>query len=173
VTWWKQKAGPLPIWAWPLLGLVALIMLGAIVGDPKKKDDAKPAPTTTEAQPTSTTEPPTTTTAPTTTTEAPTTTPAPTTTKAPTTTAAPEATPAGLKRSTAYTTCEQAGDKAFPYGYRRHITGTIFEAVQGDTWFMKYEATIKNEFNAKRTATVECTIGGSDAAPSLVKFDAY
>lgn len=85
-----------------------------------------------------------------------------------------EATSTGLTYAPASVACDNAGKTSFPYGYDPHwILGVIATRVEGDHWFMKYEATVKNQFNAKRDVTIECTVGGTDTAPDVTGFDAY
>lgn len=85
-----------------------------------------------------------------------------------------EATTTGLTYAPASVACDNAGKTAFPYGYDPHwILGVIATRVEGDHWFMKYQATVKNQFNAKRDVTIECTVAGSDDAPTVTGFNAY
>lgn len=89
-------------------------------------------------------------------------------------TADPEVTSAGLDRAHAGTACDQYGKQQYPYGWKGHmILGVIATENQGDHYFWKFEADVTNAFNAEASATVDCTVGGSNDNPQVTSFDVY
>ncbi|MDT2381047.1 hypothetical protein ACE4Z8_10345 [Enterococcus avium] len=70
----------------------------------------------------------------------------------------------------------QQFDKSYPYkGSKLHIAiGKLQDWTQKDgKWFAKYEATIVNEFDAKRSANVEVTIEPVSESSGYVSFLDY
>ena len=70
---------------------------------------------------------------------------------------------------------ETYGKKQYPYGFSLHMmTGKIAEtAVDENTWFMKYYATIKNEYGNKRNVICEGKIEGPESNPTVYDFYVY
>ncbi len=101
--------------------------------------------------------------------------PKPSETAAPAPSAAPvEATTLGLTGTYAESACDQYGSTAFPYGWDPHfVSGILADEAQGDHWFMKFEADVTDEYGAKRSAEVECTVTGTNTAPYVSEFNAY
>lgn len=97
---------------------------------------------------------------------------APAATVAPTS-APTDSTASGLQWTWAWTTCEAYGKQQFPYGYDDSLGGLYAKKIQGDTWWLKYQATIANGYGAKQDVDVECTVGGSNDAPTVVSFTSY
>lgn len=86
----------------------------------------------------------------------------------------PDVTTAGLDSAHALTACDRYGDAQFPYGWKGHIfLGVIANENQGDHYFVKFEADVTNAYNAKAAATAECTVGGSNEAPTVTEFNVY
>lgn len=70
--------------------------------------------------------------------------------------------------------CLDYADNSFPYGIKVHYMMGVLAEKETDTgWFMKYEATITNEFGAKRDANIECHMSGTNGAPVMDDFLAY
>jgi len=92
---------------------------------------------------------------------------------------APQAEPAnttssGLSPTWAQAACDRQGKAEFPYGFRGHwILGKLAEEIVDDRWFLKVEATVKNEFGAERRMNVECFVEGTNEAPVVETFLAY
>lgn len=83
-------------------------------------------------------------------------------------------TSAGLTATSAQAACNRQGRIEFPYGFNGHwILGKLAEEILDDRWFFKLEATVENEFGAKRKVNVECFVGGTDALPAVERFLAY
>jgi len=93
----------------------------------------------------------------------------------PTNTPSPDPiTSAGLTRGAAQVACDSAAQAAFPYGYNpAWILGSITQEITSDQWFMKIQVEVKNEYNAERKAIMECTVAGTETAPSVVALDIY
>lgn len=85
----------------------------------------------------------------------------------------PKTTPSGLTSGTAQQACNNYGDREFVYGFSPKWIRTGIGAVTGDAWQFKVETTIKNAYGTKATMIVECTVGGTDAAPTVTHFAAY
>lgn len=84
------------------------------------------------------------------------------------------ATSSGLTASPAQAACNRRGGDEFPFGFRGHwIVGKLAEEIVDDRWFLKVEATVTNQFGAKRRVNVECFVGGRDDAPVVETFLAY
>lgn len=87
---------------------------------------------------------------------------------------AADTTPSGLDSGWASTACQQYGEQQFPYGFKAHtLIGLLAQEVQGDEIYLKFEADITNGFGAKRKATVECLVGGTNGSPNVTSFIAY
>ena len=82
-------------------------------------------------------------------------------------------TASGLQWLWAWTTCGTYGKQQFPYGYADSVGDIYTKQIQGDTWWLKYQATVTNAYGAKRNIDVECTVGGSNDAPMVVDFISY
>lgn len=80
-----------------------------------------------------------------------------------------------LDATTALAAMEVYGKEQYPYGFSIHMmTGKIAEtAIDEKTWFMKYEATVKNEFKKKVDVTCEAKITGPPDNPKVYDFIVY
>jgi hypothetical protein len=88
--------------------------------------------------------------------------------------AAPTVTASGLDETVARQSCDLYGEALFPWGYKPHwIIGVLAKEIQGDAWFMKVTATVKNEYNAERDIVIECTVSGSNEAPAVTSYLPY
>jgi PASTA domain len=84
------------------------------------------------------------------------------------------ATSTGLTGTYAQAACDWYGEQQFPYGFKGHwILGKLAEEIQNDQWFFKIEATVTNEYKAKRDYNVECFVTGTNDAPVVTTFNAY
>ena len=84
------------------------------------------------------------------------------------------ATTSGLTGTYAQSACDQYGNGQFPYGWDPHfITGLLADGPQGDHWYQKFEADVTNQYGAKRSVDVECTVTGTNDAPTVSDFLAY
>ena len=70
---------------------------------------------------------------------------------------------------------EKYGKAAFPYGFKMHkFLGEIArEPKDEDTWFLKYEVTVTNEYGAKRDTVAEAYVTGTDDNPQVTYFLVY
>jgi len=144
--------------------IAGIIVVFAIIGAFMPKDD--------NTSSTAATTPATTT--PAATTAAPTPSATKTEKPAPTPTPRDDVTPSGVQVYDARDLCDTYAQTQFPYGYKAHwITGNLAERIEEDTVFLKVQATITNQYKAKRDANVECRVGGTAANPQLVEFNAY
>ena len=82
---------------------------------------------------------------------------------------------AKLKDTTAILAMETYGTAAFPYGFKMHkFLGEIArEPKDEDTWFLKYEVTVTNEYGAKRDTVAEAYVTGTDDNPQVTYFLVY
>lgn len=70
--------------------------------------------------------------------------------------------------------CLDFAHKSFPYGIKVHyILGVLAEEKTDSGWYMKYEATITNEFGAKQDSNIECHMSGTNGSPNMDDFLAY
>lgn len=86
-----------------------------------------------------------------------------------------EALEAKLSYSTAVTTVETYGKAMYPYGFKIHTFNGFLgsEAVDENTWFLKYEVTITNAFNAEARLVCEAKVIGTNDNPEIVDFMVY
>jgi hypothetical protein len=82
-------------------------------------------------------------------------------------------TASGLQWTWAWATCEAHGKQQFSYGYHDSLAGMYAKAIHGDTWWLKYQATITNAYGADQVVDVECTVGGSNDNPVVQRFIDY
>lgn len=79
----------------------------------------------------------------------------------------------GLDDAGAMAACDAQGEASAPYGYNPswvlglHSKG--YDSVS-DSWIFIYDAKITNAYNAERTATIHCSVTGSNAAPEVTAF---
>ena len=141
----------------------ALGILGAVEGGKKQAD----AVTTPSASPS--TSVPSSTPSPVSTSDAPA---APPSAAAPA--VAPGATTTGLTGTYAQSACDQYGQQQFPCGWNPHwITGRLADEAQGETYYLKYTATVTNASNAKQDINFECYVTGTNDNPTVSNFVAY
>ncbi len=86
-----------------------------------------------------------------------------------------EALEAKLSYSTAVTAVETYGKAMYPYGFKIHTFNGFLgsEAVDENTWFLKYEVTITNAFNAEARLVCEAKVTGTNDNPEIVDFMVY
>ncbi|MDR0854287.1 MAG: hypothetical protein LBN34_07950 [Clostridiales Family XIII bacterium] len=67
------------------------------------------------------------------------------------------------------------GDSQYPYGFKVHmITGMLAEEPFDDnTWFLKANCTVKNQYGTKLDAVVECKVTGTSDNPEVLDFIVY
>jgi hypothetical protein len=77
--------------------------------------------------------------------------------------------------ASALTALEQYGKKMYPAGFEIHkITGMITEdAVDENTWFMKYKCKVTNAYGTKQEMTCEGKIEGPESSPRVYDFNVY
>ena len=77
--------------------------------------------------------------------------------------------------SVAVGTLEMYGKQMYPYGFSLHMmTGKLAEtAVDENTWFLKYKASVTNEFGVKEDVTCEAKVKGPESNPSVYDFYVY
>ena len=82
---------------------------------------------------------------------------------------------AKLNDADAIAAMERYGKKEYPYGFKVHtIIGKIAcEAKDENTWFLKYNVTITNEYGASRDTTVEANVTGTSSNPEVTYFYVY
>lgn len=80
-----------------------------------------------------------------------------------------------LNYITAWQAVKAYGEKQYIYGFDLHyIAGVLAqEAEDEDTWFLKAEVTITNEYNAEADMTCEARVTGTDANPQVIDFSVY
>ena len=83
--------------------------------------------------------------------------------------------PAKLGSTKAVRAMEKYGKSAYPYGFKMHkFLGEIArEPKDEDTWFLKYEVTVTNEYGAKRDTVAEAYVTGTDDNPQVTYFLVY
>lgn len=70
--------------------------------------------------------------------------------------------------------CEDYAKREFPYGVKLHtFAGKLAEQKTEAGWYLKFEASITNEFGAKRDSNVECHMSGTNGTPVMDDFVAY
>ncbi|MEB4615993.1 PASTA domain-containing protein [Leucobacter sp. M11] len=70
--------------------------------------------------------------------------------------------------------CLEYADQSFPYGIKVHyVMGVLAEEKTDSGWYMKYKATITNEYGAKRDSNIECHMSGTNGSPAMDDFLAY
>lgn len=87
-----------------------------------------------------------------------------------------ETTTGGLEAFWGWDACERYGENQYRYGFTLHyILGVIAERYEAaeDEWFLKASATITNEYGADFSATVECSVTGSNDSPIVNEFLVY
>jgi len=92
---------------------------------------------------------------------------------APPSTTAP---PSSITATGAHEACDLRADQEFPWGYKIHsIIGVMADqaSADGTSWFWKVSIDITNAFGTKRSATLECTVTGTDANPVVSGFVYY
>lgn len=80
-----------------------------------------------------------------------------------------------LEIGTAWITAENYGEELYPYGFELHyLMGVIAqEAEDENTWFLKAECTVTNEYGAEMDATCEAKVTGTTDSPEVTYFDVY
>lgn len=82
---------------------------------------------------------------------------------------------AKLSYSTAVTAVEAYGKTMYPYGFKIHTVKGLLgsEALDENTWFLKYQVTITNAFNAEAKLVCEAKVTGTNDNPEIVDFLVY
>lgn len=80
-----------------------------------------------------------------------------------------------LDKYFAIKTMENYGKTQYPAGFKMHtLVGVIAEKPEnGNTWFLKYEVTIKNLLGVKYDTVVEARITGTTENPRITYFYVY
>ena len=80
-----------------------------------------------------------------------------------------------LNKYIAIKTMENYGKTQYPAGFKMHtLIGVIAEKPEnGNTWFLKYEVTIKNLLGVKYDTVVEASVTGTTENPRLTYFYVY
>ncbi len=80
-----------------------------------------------------------------------------------------------LSYSNAVAAVEAYGKAMYPYGFKVHtIKGLLgSEALDENTWFLKYQVTITNAFNAEAKLVCEAKVTGTNDNPEIVDFLIY
>jgi len=87
-----------------------------------------------------------------------------------------DTTAGGLTIGFATRACESIGEEVYPYGFTFHsVVGLIAAEVDPvtDSWYVKAETTVTNEYNSDYETVAECTVTGSDKAPEVTSFFVY
>lgn len=87
-----------------------------------------------------------------------------------------EALQAKLDVSAAITAVEQYGRKQYPYGFKvtKIVTGVNSDvAVDDNTWALKYDCEVTNQYGGGREAIVEAKVTGTTDAPKVTDFLVY
>ncbi len=63
----------------------------------------------------------------------------------------------------------------YPYGFKIHTVKGLLgsEALDENTWFLKYQVTITNAFNAEAKLVCEAKVTGTNDNPEIVDFLVY
>ncbi|MEQ6898972.1 PASTA domain-containing protein [Microbacterium sp. KR10-403] len=82
---------------------------------------------------------------------------------------------APVDKDTARAVCDARAASEFPYGAKLHwVTGVLAEKQTDDGWFLKVEATVENAYgNKAKGVNIECSVSGTNGAPSMDEFNAY
>lgn len=98
----------------------------------------------------------------------------------PTPTAAPvpptDQTSGGLESIFGWHACERVGEDNFPYGFELHyILGQLAQTLDPatDSWYLKAEVSINNEYGATYETVAECNVTGSNEAPVVTNLFIY
>ncbi len=77
--------------------------------------------------------------------------------------------------SVAVGTLEMYGKQMYPYGFSLHMmTGRLAEtAVDENTWFLKYKASVTDAFGNEQEVTCEAKVKGPESSPSVYDFYVY
>ena len=87
--------------------------------------------------------------------------------------AAPTTTPSGLSAGVAVTTCDRYGSDQATFGWNADFLLDGTRMIEGDTYVLKAGVSITNAYGTEGRYTVDCVVGGSDAAPVVVSFNVY
>ena len=70
---------------------------------------------------------------------------------------------------------DEYGQSQYIYGFDLHtILGVLAEEAEDkNTWYLKAEVTITNEYNAEVEMTCEARVTGTDANPKVIDFSVY
>lgn len=86
---------------------------------------------------------------------------------------AEKSTSGGLTQAYAQLACKQRGRREFPYGFKPHfLTDAVEPMWSPDSVLLRFGATVKNEYNAKRDVTVNCNVRGSNDKPDVFGWTA-
>lgn len=80
-----------------------------------------------------------------------------------------------LSTGAAWVAAENYGESQYPYGFELHyLMGKLAEEPYDEnTWFLKAECTVTNEFGAEAEGTCEATVTGTEDAPQVTSFNVY
>lgn len=80
-----------------------------------------------------------------------------------------------ISSSYAYQAVEEYGKVQYPYGFKLHyfMGQHSAQAVDENTWFIKCEATVTNQYNAKISMMCEANVSGTNDTPLITNFKVY
>lgn len=80
-----------------------------------------------------------------------------------------------LSPSSCWVAAENYGEEMYPYGFELHyFMGKIAEEPYDDnTWFLKAECTITNEYNTEYESVCEIKVTGTTDSPQIAEFIVY
>lgn len=80
-----------------------------------------------------------------------------------------------LDATAAWIAAEKYGEQEYPYGFElKYILGKIAEdPLDENTWSLKAECKVTNEFNASLKMTCEAYVTGTTENPEITKFEVY
>lgn len=80
-----------------------------------------------------------------------------------------------LESGTAWVAAESYGEAVYPYGFELHyLVGRITqEAEDKNTWYLKAECTVTNQYGAEQDATCEAKVTGTTDSPEVTSFGVY
>ena len=78
-----------------------------------------------------------------------------------------------LESGKAWVAVKNYGEAAYPYGFKLHyLVGQLAqEAENKNTWYLKAECTVTNEYGAKQKGTCEAEVTGTTDSPEVTAFN--
>lgn len=81
-----------------------------------------------------------------------------------------------LDSASALTAVQQYGEKEYPYGFRivsKVLGNNVEQAIDENTWLLKYSCEITNAFGAEAKKTCEAKVTGTTNSPEVISFSVY